>query len=529
MMADGVYRNHLRVEKTEAVAAHGMVASKHPLASEAGLEMLRLGGNAVDAAAATAFATGVVEPWMSGLGGVGLLVYYAAKEGRVRVFDFNGRSPLAATEDMFPLGEGYEKELFTWRAVEGKRNLMGYQSIIVPGVPAGLALALKEAGSMDLRTVLQPAIRLAEEGFPLDWHTLLRVAADAPNIARFPDTAEVFFQNGFPRLVGMGPELPRLKQPDLARTLRTLADEGIDAFYRGSIARQIVAAMEEHEGLISAEDLATYEALVVDNPVQQAYGDATLVATPPPSGGPAVAATLAALDAMYMAQQGHNSLAALMAFANASRAVFEERLTRQGASGGSMVNRGPADGSTTHLCTVDGQRNMVSLTQTLLSGFGSRVTIPGTGILMNNGMYWFDPEPGKANSVRGGVRPLANMAPILLLRDGRPLATLGASGGRRIIGAMAQIAVNLVSYGMGMQDAIAAPRIDVSTPQLIADDRIPAATLDGLASLGMPVVAVEETFSPRQFASPVGILVDEDAGVLRGGADPFHAATCAGF
>lgn len=524
-----LHQNHWQITKTEAVAAHGIVASKHALASQVGVDVLKQGGNAIDAAVATAFATGVVEPWMSGLGGVGILVYYSAREGRARVFDFNAVSPRAASPAMYRLADGYETDLFEWRIVEGRENVVGYKSIAVPGIPAGLALALREAGSMDWATLIQPAIRLAEEGFPVDWFTMLRIAADAPNIALFPTSAEVFFQNGFPRTPGHGLTVPRLKQPDLARSLRTLAADGVDALYRGAIAKQIVAAMEQNGGLLTADDLADYRAFAIDDPVLQPYGEATLIAPPAPSGGPAVASTLARLDATQMARYGHNSLAALQAFAQASRAVFDERLTQQGAGGGALVNRGPADGSTTHLCVIDGDRNMVSLTMTLLSGFGSRVTIPGTGILMNNGMMWFDPEPGKPNSVRGGVRPLANMAPGLLLHRGRPFAAVGASGGRRIIGAVSQIYINLVSYGMGIQDAMSAPRIDVSTAQLLADDRIPAPILDGLRTSGYDVVSVEETITPRQFASPVGIMVDYEAGVLRGGADPFQTALCIGY
>src|SRR5919201_556450 len=165
------------IDKTEAVAANGMVATKHPLASRAGADVLRMGGNAVDAAVAAAFAAGVVEPWMSGLGGGGFLVVYSARDQHTRVFDFSMQAPLAAHPEMYPLGEGAGGELFPWRAVEGRRNAVGYQAIAVPGTPAGLALALEEAGTMDLATVLQPAIRHAEEGFPVDWYTTLQVAA----------------------------------------------------------------------------------------------------------------------------------------------------------------------------------------------------------------------------------------------------------------------------------------------------------------------------------------------------------------
>lgn len=522
-------RNYWKVEKTEAVAANGMVGTKHPLASQAGLDILKQGGNAIDAAVAAAFAVGVVEPWMNGLGGGGFLVYYSARKQRSRVFDFNVRSPLAAHSEMYPLEDkgATGSEMFGWRAVQEQRNVMGYQAIAVPGTPAGLALALASEGTMSLAEVIQPAIQLATEGFPVDWFTMVQIASDAEAISRYPETARTFFKNGFPLTPGQGPGLPLLKQPALANSLRILATEGVEAFYTGSLARQIVLAMRENGGLITEEDLATYQARIVEDGLLTPYQNVTLIATNPPSGGPTISNIVAALDKANLSQNGHNSVASLHTFAQAARAAFDDRLTNLTPEKPMTVNT--ASGSTTHLGVIDRDHNMVSLTQTLLSRFGSRVTIPGTGILMNNGMMWFDPEPGHSNSVQGGVRPLANMAPVLLLKEGQPFASVGASGGRRIICTNAQICLNLITYGLNIQDAISAPRIDVSTETLLADTRLPEYVLEGLRQLGQPVKSVEESYQPRQFASPVGIQVDQAAGVLRGGADPFHPATCIGF
>jgi len=184
-------------------------------------------------------------------------------------------------------------------------------------------------------------------------------------------------------------------------------------------------------------------------------------------------------------------------------------------------------GSTTHLGAIDRDGMAVSLTQTLLSLWGSRVVVPGTGVLLNNGMMWFDPEPGRPNSVAGGKRPLSNMAPAILTRDGQVLASLGASGGRRIINCLAQLIVNLVDHGLSMQPAITAPRIDASTPDLLVSDRLPPATRDALAALGHQVVPRVETPGGGDFASPVGILRRQD-GLLHGGADPFYPAMAIG-
>ncbi|MDP9366040.1 MAG: gamma-glutamyltransferase, partial [Chloroflexota bacterium] len=178
-------------------------------------------------------------------------------------------------------------------------------------------------------------------------------------------------------------------------------------------------------------------------------------------------------------------------------------------------------GSTTHLCVVDRDGMAVSLTQTLLSAWGSRVVVPGTGVLLNNGMMWFDPEPGRPNSVAGGKRPLSNMAPAMVVRDGRAVAALGASGGRRIMNANAQLVMNLVDHRLSMQPAIAAPRVDASTPELLVSARLPVATSDALAARGHRVAVRDERLFTSDFASPVGIWIGSD-GLLRGGADPFY-------
>ena len=183
--------------------------------------------------------------------------------------------------------------------------------------------------------------------------------------------------------------------------------------------------------------------------------------------------------------------------------------------------------TTTHVCAVDRDGNAVSLTSTLLSGFGCGVTVPGTGVVLNNGMMWFDPVPGRPNSVAGGKKPLANMAPVLLLDGNQPFLSLGAMGGRRILNALPQIIANVIDYGMGMQAAITAPRIDCSLGHVQASDRIPAATLDALRAMGHDVEAIEEDVLSFEFGSPVGILIDGDT--LRGGANPYYPAMAVGL
>ena len=553
-----MHANQWLMAKTEAVAANGMVSSKHPLASLAGLEMLKQGGNAVDAAVATAFAVGVVEPWMNGLGGGGFMLVHLAKARRTLAIDFAMVAPAAAHPRMYQLEDGVYEGIFPWRKTKDNENVYGYKAICVPGTVAGLSYALDRFGTMDLATVLQPAIRYAEDGFPVDWFAMVQIALDAEVVATFPETAEIFFKHGFPRKPLEGCKQEMIRQPALAATLRRIAANGADEFYRGETARRIVAAMEANGGLISKSDLAGYEPVVSEPTVEVAYRDCIVATSPGVSGGPTLAQALGLLDGFDLGAWGRGSARSLHMIAEVLRLAFADRFSHMGESAGNesawrtmlsqeyiacrrnLISMERAidailpgnpipSGSTTHLSVVDRERNMVSLTQTLLSRFGSRVTIPGTGVLMNNGMFWFNPEPGGANEVMGGKRPLSNMAPALILRNGEPWVTLGASGGRRIIGAVLQIATDLIDYGMSMQEAIGAPRIDVSTGRLLVDSRYPAEVVERLKAMGHDLLQVTESIAPRYFASPCGIMIDRKAGVLRGGADPFHPAVSIGF
>lgn len=539
-------QNKMQLSKAEAVATGGMVATKHPLATVAGLEMLTRGGNAVDAAVAAAFASGVVEPWMSGIGGGGYTVIQMAS-GESVVIDGPLTAPAAAAPDMFPLGEGTRDELFTWPAVAGDANLYGWRAVAVPGFTAGMCLALERYGRLDLETVLQPAIRLARDGFPVTWYQMLKISQEAASIARFPETAGTFFKGGFPRVP---PD--RIVQPDLADTLTAIARGGPDALYRGPIGAAIARAMRHNGGLMTADDLAACQARAVP-PLALDYHGHTVLAVPELSGGVSMAQILGILNGFHLGSLGHNTAAALHLFAESARLAFADRLAFLGqgqpweqllapdhlsgsrqridlaAASAAPPPSDPPGTSTTHLCAADRDGNLVSCTQTLLSLFGSRVTVPGTGILLNNGMYWFNPVPGHPNSPGPGKRPLSNMSPAVVLRGGRPWLAIGASGGRKIICANAQIIMNAVDHGMGVQAAIAAPRVDASTPPLIADQRLPGAALDGLARLGHPLQVVAESFYPSYFASPTGVLIDQATGTLRGGTDPMHVASAAGI
>ena len=534
------------MRKRQAFGRRGAAAAKHPAATAAALEMLQRGGNAVDAAVAAAFCSGVVEPWMSGVGGGGFMVIRLAS-GRTVAIDFGMQAPAAAAPDMYPLAEGVAGDLFPWRRVQGDVNVHGPLSVAVPGAVPGLCLALERFGRLDLATVLQPAIRAAEEGFEVDWFTTLAIAVDAATVRRYPETARVFLPGGLPPGPADSPPPRRLRQPDLARTLRILAERGPEAFTHGEIAEAIVAAVRRDGGILSLDDLAGYRPIVVEDAPAFPYRDAQVFTSPDPSGGPFVAEILGGLASVPMGALGPRSVDAWDALVSAARAAYGRRFAGAagagGAAGGPAGVVGPlgavaADNggapapepheSTTHLSVVDGDGNLVSLTSTLLSRFGSRYTVEGTGILLNNGMFWFDPEPGKPLSVAGGRRPPSNMAPVVVvLADGSAYA-VGSSGGRRIIGCNAHLVVNLVDFGMPLQRALEAPRVDCTGPHVLVDQRLGRRILHGLARRGHPVVEVEESFYPRFFASPTAAGIDPH-GRFVAAADPFFSATAGGL
>lgn len=554
-----------RLGRYEAVSEAGMVAAKTPLAAEFGSRVLRNGGNAIDAAVVTAAVAGVVEPWMNGFGGGGFLVRHDSKRGESSVISYPMVAPQSATADMFPLTGGKpDAELFGWPAVAGAANIVGAQSICVPGTVAGLALALQHYGTYSFAEALNPAIDLARHGIPVSWHTSLKVASDLANLRKFPATEAILCPGGIvPWSVSQdNPTL--LKQSDLADTLESLAKDGPRSFYEGRIAEQIVAHLNASGAAFSVEDFGRYQA-TLDPALTGVYNDHQIITTPTGTGGPTLLESLGLLDGFDLSQVPQNSVEALHLCAQAFAIAFADRFAyladpdfvevpvaallsdayldarceemRQDRVGniraGTKAQLGVAHqlapsmpdytsgGSTTHLSVIDKDGVAVSLTQTLLSLWGSRVTIPGLGVIMNNGMMWFDPEPGRPNSIAGGKKPLCNMSPAIVAQNGEAVAALGASGGRRIMNCLAQIAMNLIDYDQPMQQAVTSPRIDRSTARLLASSRLPKSVLDGLATLGHQVSARDEALFFGEFASPACVQRTPE-GEFRGGVDPFY-------
>lgn len=556
-----------RPVRQSPMSMRGMVGAKMPQAAEAGVEMLRRGGNAVDAAVATAFAVGVAEPWMSGIGGGGYMVVWLAKAKRSVVINYPMISAAGATPDMFPLANAGTTDsfLFGWPATVDSANSIGHRSVAVPGTVAGLALALERYGTMPLAEVLESAIVIAEEGFPVTWHSTLTIAKDTANIQRFPETARTFLTAGGNPPATVEQHKPAvIRQPDLARTLRSIAEGGPDAFYTGDIARTITSHLVENGSPITYEDFASYRAEELEGLVAEYHGH-QVHTIGGGTGGTSLAQALTMLDQVEGSDPAERSTAQWHRMTQVFRPAFADRFawladpahvevpqealldpdyareclasfpddravspktgdrTRLGIAH-DMPGSVPEyirDGSTTHLGVIDDEGNAVSLTQTLLAAFGSRVTAPGTGVLLNNGMMWFDPEPGRPNSVGGRKRPLSNMAPAIVTRDDAVVASVGSSGGRRIQNANVQIIANIVDAGMTAQEAVDAPRIDTSTPALAISARVDPAIVDELAAMGHPVSVRHEQLMTSDFASPV-VLRRGDEGMIDGGADPYY-------
>lgn len=557
-----------------ATAPSGMVAAKHRLAAQAGLEVLQAGGNAVDAAVATAFAVGVVEPPMSGVGGGGYMSIFLQETQQRVVVAFPMQAPQAATPDMWELVDGYDNELFGWRLVKDDANIHGYSSIAIPGMVAGMAAALEQFGTIGLDRAIAPAIRLAEEGYPLSWFDTMWQAQDLALLNRFPATAATFLSNGYPHRLPFATtpgDAGTLRQPELGATLRALAEDGPAVLYGGRVGEQIAAHVQQNGGILSVEDFARYEATVHEQSLLGTYRDTNVIGMRGGTGAPTVMEILNILDTFDVRGFGHNAADYLHTFIEASGQAFADRfaymadpsrvpvpldglLAKEYAAamaktidpleaaarrapgdpwryqaGNGAPNAGASAGSstesTTHLATMDSTGNAVALTQTLLSAWGSRVVAPGTGVLLNNGMMWYNPEPGTSNSTEGGKKPLNNMCPIVLERDGKALAALGASGGRRIINTVAQLAINLVDFDLDIQTAIGAPRIDCSALEPILSVRINPAVCAELRRRGHNAIVAEEAFLPRYFASPVAIQRRGES--LIGAADPYYPTSAA--
>lgn len=469
------------IRKPAIYSKKGVCVSHSGISSQIGADILAAGGNAFDAAVAVSFAMGVVEPWMSGIGGGGTMVLRDAEAGEVYTIDFGMRAPKALDLNTYVLEDGYIQELFPWRKVRDDLNVTGIHAVAVPGLVAGLGLMHERFGKMPWRDLIRPATDLARAGLSMDWYEAAVIGMSASRIATDPALSAMFLHDGgSPGFAQLSPRAPKRKMPQLADTFDALGDQGWESFYRGDVANLLAKELGTAGASLSAADLETYKATLAPA-VTTGLGNATVHLSPGLSAGKTLARTLALMPDVSPQMGPWNA-----ALASALFQAQEERWEQDGA--GALGDK-PAD-CTTHFATGDGAGNLVSVTQTLLSLFGACKLLPESGVMLNNGLLWFDPEPNQPNSLAPDRPCLMNVCPAILQQSDK-FTALGGAGGRRILSAVAHIAGYLECFGDDVETAIHRPRVDCSIsgvlthPPSLAGAFDPA-TLEGITLLEEP-------------------------------------------
>jgi gamma-glutamyltranspeptidase/glutathione hydrolase len=526
-------------------ARNGMVVSQHFLASQVGIEVLWDGGGAVDAAVATAFALAVTYPMAGNIGGGGFLLYRPAA-GEPAAYDFREKAPARATPTMFLKDGKYDKEL----------HHESYLSVGVPGTVAGLHMAWKQHGKLSWRRLVEPAIVLARDGFVVTDGLARSLKAALPQMKTHPAAAAQFSRDGAPYEAG-----DILKQPDLARTLERIAARGPAGFYEGETARLVEKEMAAHGGLITRDDLRAYEARR-RAPLKGTYRGLDLLTMPPVSaGGIALLEMLNLLEGYDLAATGFGSATTVHRTAEAMRRAFADRVLYLGDPDSTpqmpvarLVSKEhaaalrrtirddrasvsspdtfewPAEaGQTTHLSVVDQDRNAVALTYTLEDNYGSKIVVPGAGFLLNNEMGDFNAGPGltdrdgligtEPNLAGPGKRMVSSMTPTILSRDGKPFLVLGSPGGRKIPNAVLLTILNVVDFGMNVQEAVDAPRFHHQwLPDRILHEKW-GLSPDTRALLAARGHTLSDAWPPDSPTGIQAILYDAKEDVLAGAAD----------
>jgi gamma-glutamyltranspeptidase/glutathione hydrolase len=538
----GICPNITAASGAPVQARRAMVVCQSALAAEAGVDVLKGGGNAIDAAVATAFAMAVTHPTAGNIGGGGFIVYRPAA-GEPDAYDFREMAPGKASPEMFLRNGRYDQEL----------HHFSHLSVGVPGTVAGLHLAWQERGRLPWKRLIEPAIRLARDGFEVSQGLSDSLKGILPRMQKYPASVAQFSKHGVPYEPG---EL--LCQPDLARTLERIANQGTKGFYEGETAELIEKEMAANGGLITQDDLRNYRAHR-RTPLRGSYRGFDIISVPPPSsGGTVLLEMLNILESFDLERLQFGSAAQLHLAIEAMRRGFADRarylgdpdsnpdmpvarliskqyaaglvrtIRRDAASKSSPTSfEWPPEGdSTTHISVVDQERNAVALTYTLESGYGSRVVVPGAGFLLNNEMGDFNAGPGltteqgligtKPNLAGPGKRMLSSMTPTILVRDGKLFMVTGSPGGRTIINTVLQTILNVVDFGMNVQQAVDAPRIHHQwLPDRVLYERygLSPDTISILTSLG-------HSLTPIQSQGVVeAIVYDAGQDLLQGGCD----------
>jgi gamma-glutamyltranspeptidase/glutathione hydrolase len=528
-------------------AEEAMVSVQEAVAAEVGLQVLKDGGNAVDAGVAVALALAVTLPRAGNLGGGGFMMVHDAESGETRAIDYREMAPASATRDMYIDAEG--------KADSTLSRFHGL-AVGVPGTVAGMQLALESYGTMTLEQAAAPAIKLAEDGIIVTADLADSLKALEKRLKTWPASAEIFFK---PDGSFYGPG-DLLKQPDLAATLKKIAAEGPDGFYKGEVAEKIAASVQEAGGSMTVEDLANYRA-VIREPVTGTYRGHEIVSMPPPSsGGTHIIQILNVMEGYPIGFLGHNSSDTIHLMAEAMKRAYADRSEYLGdpdfvdvpvaaltskdyatkIRDGISLNRATPSSTikpgklapyesneTTHFSIVDKDGNAVSNTYTLNFSYGSGMTAKGTGVLLNNEMDDFSAKPGvpnaygliggDANAVEPGKRPLSSMSPTIVLKDGKPLLVTGSPGGSRIITTTLQVISNMIDHGMNVAEATHASRFHhqwLPDEIRVEDGGLSRDTVAALEAKGH-TIAVKSVMGSTQ-----SIHVDADKGLLLGASDP---------
>jgi gamma-glutamyltranspeptidase/glutathione hydrolase len=560
----------LAADSNPVHAPHAIVVSIDELASQAGAEIMQAGGNAIDAAVATGFALAVVYPQAGNLGGGGFMLIRMA-DGKTHFIDFREEAPAAATANMYLDAQG--------NVIEGASEY-GYKAVGVPGSVAGLVDAEKKYGKLTLPQVMAPAIRLAREGFALQWQEARDLREDS-HLADYPESRRIFQRNG-----NYYKQYEIFRQPELARTLERIA-KNPDDFYRGAMAHELAAAIQKGGGLVTAEDLAHYEVKERD-PVRGTYRGYEIISAPPPSsGGTVLIESLNILERYDLAKAGSRSAESVHLTAEAFRRAFFDRAELLGDPDftklpiAQLTNKKYADAwrptinpdhatpsknlqrpaifdtlaqaetprapqtqktqpaaprestHTTHYSVVDADGNAVAVTTTINDWFGSRVTAEGLGFLLNDEMDDFSAKPGApngdgliqsaANSIGPGKRPLSSMSPTIVLKDGKLFLVLGSPGSSRIITTVALVIMGVVDYGMNIQEAIDAPRFHQQwmPDVLFVESGFSPDTIHALEKIGYKIVGGESENGSRShyWSDAECIAIDQQTGERLGASD----------
>ena len=533
--------------RTPVYARNGIVVSASTIASEIGRDILKSGGNAIDAAVATAFALAVTWPAAGNIGGGGFIVY-VDKDSHATTIDFRETAPLAAHDKMF-LNEKGEliKDL----------NTTGVLSVGTPGTVSGLYLAHQKYGKLPWKKLVDPAVRIADKGIPVTYSLYEQANNRKERWKKYPSTAAIMLKNGEPNSFG-----DTWKQPDLANTLKRIRDKGRDGFYKGETADKLVKFMKSQGGILTLEDLEKYQA-VERKPMTGSYRDYSVVTMgPPSSGGVALLEMLNILEGYNLKELGYRSadyvhvLKETMKRGFADRAEFlgdpdfnesmplDRLISKDYANrlraGITMDQASVSDSSrfgqlygggdnTTHISVIDQEGNSVSMTYTLEQSYGSQVIADGLGFFLNNEMGDFNPVPGKTNRqgqigtkpnlIVPGKRMLSSMTPTILLKDNKPVMIIGAPGGRTIINTVLQVILNVVDHDMNIAQAIEAPRMHHQWLPDRIDCEYAYLSKDTYDKLKLRGHTINEQLPTGVQGAPMGIWVDSKKRILTGSAD----------